>query len=229
MVDDLKRRCAREALKMIEDGMVVGLGGGSTISYLVEYIKAANLKVKVVTPSVNTKLYCLNNGLEVLHTMATAKVDIAFDGCDEVDNDLNALKSGGGIHTLEKLVAAMAEKYVLLVDESKVADQLAFKHPVVLEVLQDALSYVDVQVKALGGKPAIRKSTAKDGFTITENGNLLIDVEFDTVEEIARLEKQLEGICGVIETSLFVDVATMAIVVGDHGIRKITKKYEGKR
>ena len=131
-----------EALKLIKNNMTIGLGGGSTISYLVGYIKEAQLDVKVVTPSLSTAQSCIKNGLHLLPTWAVDHLDIAFDGCDEVDLKLNALKSGGAIHTKEKIIASMADDYVLLVDESKVFEQLPLNLPIALEVFPEALSYV---------------------------------------------------------------------------------------
>lgn len=117
----------------------------------------------------------------MLHTCSVERVDVAFDGCDEVDEALNALKSGGGIHTKEKLIAPMADDYILLVDDTKFVKKLTFKYPVVLEILQDSLKYVERLVTELGGKPSIRSSSSKDGFTISDNGNLLMDVYFYNV------------------------------------------------
>lgn len=223
--DDLKKNCAKEALKYIKNNTIIGLGGGSTISYLIDYIKEnEDLKVKVVTPSAKTKMLCIKNGLEVLHTCSVDKVDVAFDGCDEVDENLNALKSGGGIHTKEKLIAAMADDYILLVDNTKFVKTLTFKHPVVLEILEDSLKYVERAVTELGGKPTIRNSSAKDGFTISDNGNLLMDVMFYNVQDIYELENKLRNICGVIDTSLFTNVVTKAVVASSSGIRVISKK-----
>ncbi|MDT8719401.1 ribose 5-phosphate isomerase A [Clostridium sp. 19966] len=222
MAEDLKKLCAKEALKYIKNNSIVGLGGGSTISHLINYIKEdRNIKVKVVTPSEKTRMLCIENGLEVLYTSDLDKVDVAFDGCDEVDHKLNALKSGGGIHTKEKLIASMAEEYVLLVDESKVSESLAFKHPVVLEILRDGLKYVEKEVRKLGGEPSLRTSTSKDGFTISDNGNLLMDVKFEKTEDITGLENKLMKIKGVIDTSLFVNVVTKAIVISESGVRTI--------
>lgn len=222
--DDLKKSCAREALKHIKNNSIIGLGGGSTIAYLIDYIKENNeLKVKVVTPSIKTKLLCIKRGLEVLHTFAVDKIDIAFDGCDEVDEDLNALKSGGGIHTKEKLIANMSDEYVLLVDHSKLVKRLTFKHPVVLEILQDSLNYVSRKVEELGGAISMRNSSAKDGFTISDNGNLLMDVKFSNVNNIKELENKLKDICGVVDISLFTKVVTKAIVVSEKGVKIISK------
>lgn len=225
MGDDIKKICAKEALKLIKTNTIIGLGGGSTISYLINYIKEdKDLQVKVVTPSVKTRLLCIQNGLEVLHTSTVDQISVAFDGCDEMDENLNALKSGGGIHTKEKLIATLAEDYVLLVDETKFVKSLTFKHPVVLEILEDSLAYVQKKVTELGGKPVIRTSSAKDGFTITENGNLLLDVFFEQVDDIIKLEGDLNRIRGVIDTSLFVHVATKALIAGEEGIRLVSVK-----
>lgn len=222
--NDLKRICAKEALRYIKKGMTVGLGGGRSIAYLIEYIREdKDLNIKIVTPSTQTKMLCIENGLEVIHTGFVDKVDIAFDGCDQVDENLNALKSGGGIHTKEKLIASMSDEYILLVDEAKVENVLTFKAPVVLEILEDSFKYVERKVLKLGGKPTVRSSDIKDGFTISDNGNLLMNVSFDNVKDINELSNSLINICGVLETSLFTNVITKAIVASEKGIRVISK------
>jgi ribose 5-phosphate isomerase A len=222
--NDLKKACAKEAMKYVRDGMTIGLGGGRSIAYLIDYIKEdKNLKVRVVTPSMKTKLLCIENGLEVVHTCSVDKVAVAFDGCDQVDEDFNALKSGGGIHTKEKLIASMSEDYILLVDEEKLEKKLTFKAPVVLEIFEDSLKYVERKVVELGGKPLIRTSDIKDGFTISDNGNLLINVTFNEVKEIEELNNELKNICGVIETSLFTNVITKVIISSENGIKVISK------
>lgn len=223
--DNLKKNCAKEALKHIKNNTIIGLGGGGTISYLINYIKESKgLKVKIVTPSTKTKMLCIENGLEVLHTCSVDKIDVAFDGCDEVDENLNALKSGGGIHTKEKLIANMAEEYILLVDHTKFVETLTFKQPVVLEVLQDSLKYVEKNVMELDGKSVVRNSSAKDGFTISDNGNLLIDATFDNVQDIYKLQNSLKNICGVVETSLFTNEVTKVLIANEDYVRIVCKK-----
>ncbi len=220
----LKKNCAKEAMRYIKNNMTIGLGGGRSIAYLIEYIKQdKNLKIKVVTPSTKTKMLCIQNELEVLHTCSVDKVDVAFDGCDQVDENLNALKSGGGIHTKEKLIASMSKEYILLVDEAKVEKTLTFKAPVVLEILEDSLKYVERKVLELGGKPSIRSSDIKDGFTISDNGNLLMNITFNKVKDIYELNNSLINICGVLETSLFTNVITKAIIASENGIKVISK------
>ncbi|MCQ2009936.1 MAG: ribose 5-phosphate isomerase A [Sporolactobacillus sp.] len=221
---DIKKECAKEALAIIPNHSIIGLGGGSTISHLIHFIKEKdNFEVQVVTPSMQTKLLCLENGLQVLHTECVDHIDLAFDGCDQVDQQLFALKSGGGIHALEKLIGSMADEYILLVDESKYAQTLTFEKPVVLELLTEAMAYVRSKVEQLGGRPEMRRSAAKDGFTISDNGHLLMDVYFDQVSDIRKLDDDLQAIRGVIDTSLFVDVATKALIAGENGMRWLSK------
>lgn len=223
--DDLKKQCAKEALQYIKTNTVIGLGGGSTIAHLINYIReSGSLEVNVVTPSAKTKLLCLQNGLTVLHTCAVDRIAVAFDGCDEVDEELNALKSGGGIHTREKLIAAMAEDYILLVDDTKFVKTLTFRQPVVLEILEDSLKYVERIVTELGGKPAARCSAVKDGFIRSDDGNILVDVFFEKAASIDELAAALKNICGVVDTSLFVNIVTKAIIAGDQGIRTVARQ-----
>lgn len=220
----MKERCALKAVEYIKDGMTVGLGGGSTISYLVKFINEKKLNVKVITPSFNTAKLCVENNLTLLPAWSVDHLDIAFDGCDEVDLKLNALKSGGAIHTKEKIIASMADQYVLLVDESKVFEKLPFNHSITLEVIKEAIGYVTKQIESLGGKVTLRTSKAKDGFTVSDHGNVIMEAKFDQVENIALLDQQLNKITGIIDTSLFVNQATMVLSVDDSHVRIIGGK-----
>ena len=220
----MKERCALKAVEYIKDGMIVGLGGGSTISYLVKFINEKKLNVKVVTPSFNTAKLCVENNLTLLPAWSVDHLDIAFDGCDEVDLKLNALKSGGAIHTKEKIIASMADQYVLLVDESKVFEKLPFDHSITLEVIKEAIGYVTKQIELLGGKVTLRTSGAKDGFTVSDHGNVIMEAKFDQVDDIALLDQQLNQITGIIDTSLFVNQATMVLSVDDSHVRIIGGK-----
>ena len=220
---NMKQKCAKAALEYITDETIIGLGGGSTIGYLIDFIKKEKLNVKVVTPSLKTKHLCVNQGLEVLPTSTVEEVDVAFDGCDEVDEKLHALKSGGGIHTQEKLIAQMAKDYILLVDDSKVVPELSYQHPVVLEILQDSLAFVLKKVGEMDGKAEVRSSSVKDGYTVTDYGNFLIDVWYEKGQESVQLEKCFKEIPGVIDVSLFTNVVTKALVASGEGIYEISK------
>ena len=219
----MKKQCAREALKLIADNMTVGLGGGSTIGYLIKYIKEANLQIKAVTPSYNTAVLCRAAGISVVPTYLASHLDIAFDGCDEVDLNLNALKSGGAIHTKEKIIASMADKYVLLVDETKVTERLSFKYPVAIEVIPEAVSYVKEKLQCTAEKVQLRQSGAKDGVTVSDNGNMIIDAYFGDVKNVKELNRMLLMTAGIVDTSLFYQIADMAIVAGKDGIHIIRK------
>lgn len=220
----MKKKCALYASKLVKDGMVVGLGGGSTISYLIDYVKDKD--IKVVSPSSKTVLLAQKMGLTVLNTQYVDHVDIAFDGCDEVDSHLNALKSGGGIHTQEKIIASMADEYIVLVDESKFHETLAFKVPVVVEVLPKAYSVVKKKLEKLNGKVELRTASNKDGFLMSDEGNILLDVYFDGVQDIRLLNQTLLMMPGVVDTSLFVDILTGMILVNDKGVFKKERNGE---
>lgn len=211
----MKRKCAKEAVKLIKKNMVVGLGGGSTINFMIESLKKS--KIKVVTPSYKTALACKIAGIEVLPTWLVDHVDIAFDGCDEVDYNLNALKSGGAIHTSEKIIGSMADQYILLVDESKVSPKLTFKHPVVVEVIKEAYSSVTRKLNKLGAKVQSRCADNKDGMIISDHGNIILEAYFSDVQDIEALNTELLKMPGVVDTSLFVGIATSALVVNENG------------
>lgn len=223
---DRKRRCAEAALKYIENKMTVGLGGGSTIGYLAQLIKDRQLDVEIVTPSMKTEKLCRELGLKVVPLEYAEKIDTAFDGCDEVDFELNALKSGGGIHTKEKITAQLAEKYILLADDSKVVPKLTFKHPVVLEIIRESLALVRRETEKLGGKFRLREAVKKDGYVISDSGNLLADIYFENVENIKELHSRLKNTAGVVEISLFCGVVHSVIYADENSINILEVENE---
>lgn len=225
--NELRRLCAKEAMKYIKNGVTVGLGAGRNIDCLIELLShevKKGLKIKVVTPSYHTKDICLNSGLEVTETSFISEIDIAFDGCGEVDKNLYASKGGGGIYTREKIIASMAKEYILLIDQSKYCDKLTCNIPVSLEVIRYSLSYVMKRVEELGGVSTVRISNGKDGYTITDDGNLLIDVIFESVIDWKMLNDSLRNITGVIETSIFTNEVTKIIIAGESGVEVISRE-----
>lgn len=224
--DNLRRLCAEKAMEYIEDNTVIGLGAGRNIACLIELLGKAvqnNLKIKVVTPSLNTKNLCIKYGIEVIPTCFVEEIDVAFDGCGEVDEKFYASKSGGGVHTKEKIIGSMAKNYILLVDEQKLTKELSCQYPVSLEVIKDSLGYVSKMVKNLGGVPIVRTTNNKDGYVITDDGNFLLDVKFENVRNFKKLNDDLNDIVGVIETSIFTKEVTKIIVAGENGVRVISK------
>lgn len=225
--DNLRRVCAEKAMEYIKNNTVIGLGAGRNIACLIELlgkeIKKNNLKIKVVTPSLNTKSLCVKCGIEVIPTCFVEEIDVAFDGCGQVDEKFYASKGGGGVFTKEKIIGSMAKEYILLIDEQKLVKDLNCEQSISLEVFKDSLGYVCKMIKNLDGNPEIRTSSNKDGYTITDDGNFLVDVIFKNVMDFKKLNERLREIVGVIETSLFTQEVTKLIVAGNNGVRVISK------
>lgn len=227
-MEDLKQVAAKAAMDFIKPGQLIGVGAGSTIAHLVNFLKEEVTLAKsitTVTSSFNTRQLLLENGFHTKEIGEVSQLDIYFDGCDQFDHQLNALKSGGGIHTREKLLAAMADKFILIGDGAKYVGQLYTTFPVVIEVIPEALPFVMLQLKKTFSlaNPVIRMSNKKDGAVITENGNLLIDIFFRSFPPLDSLNERLKEIPGILETSLFYNMAHAAIIAGKKGVEIIRK------
>ncbi|MEZ2440890.1 ribose-5-phosphate isomerase RpiA [Chitinophaga sp. RCC_12] len=227
-MEDLKQVAAKAALDYIKPGHTIGLGAGSTIAHLVNYLKTEETLFKsitTVTSSFNTQQLLQEHGFNTKQPGDVSQLDIYFDGCDQFDHQLNALKSGGGIHTREKLLAAMADKFILIGDGSKYVAQLYTTFPVVIEVIPEAVPFVLKQLKKIFSlaNPVIRLSNKKDGAVITENGNLLVDIWFRSFPPLDSLNYRLKDIPGILETSLFYNMAHAAIIAGKKGVEIIQK------
>ena len=204
----MKQKCAKAAYEMIKDGMVIGLGGGRTIAFLIEELKNGNKKVKAVTPSEDTMNLCVKAGIEVLPLEFVKQIDIAFDGCNEIDKNLNALKTDGGIFTREKIVAVMAKDYVILADEEKYSDELTFEHAVAVEVIKSAKEYVKSKLEEMGT-------------LVSDDGNYLMNAYFEKGQDVKVLDEKLKHITGIVETSLFYNIVSKVLIAGESGIRVI--------
>ncbi|WP_436490390.1 ribose-5-phosphate isomerase RpiA [Chitinophaga sp. ARDCPP14] len=227
-MEDLKQVAAKAALDYIKPGNTIGLGAGSTIAHLVNYLKTEETLFKsitTVTSSFNTQQLLQEHGFNTKQPGDVSRLDIYFDGCDQFDHQLNALKSGGGIHTREKLLAAMADKFILIGDGSKYVAQLYTTFPVVIEVIPEAVPFVLKQLKKIFSlaNPVIRLSNKKDGAVITENGNMLVDIWFRSFPPLDSLNYRLKDIPGILETSLFYNMAHAAIIAGKKGVEIIQK------
>ncbi len=194
------------------------------IDFIIEDVSLA-ASLRLLTSSFTTRLLLQQRGCDVQETGGTAQIDLYFDGCDQFDRRLSALKSGGGIHTSEKVLAAMADEFVLVGDAGKRVDQLDGRFPLVLEVLPEALAYVSDRVKKFFHpiRSELRLSDKKDGAVITERGNFLIDCWFDPFPEPAVINDRMIGLAGIVEHSLFYNLAQRAIVADPEGIRHYFK------
>jgi ribose 5-phosphate isomerase A len=221
---NLKQEAAKRAVTFINNHSAVGLGAGATMAYMVEFLSGEELTIQLYTSSAATKTLLQQKGFEVNDIAGASSLDLYFDGCDQFDKDLNALKSGGGIHTAEKLLASMAKEFVLVGDESKYAEQLDTTYPLVLEILPQAISFVIAKVQQLfsGVKTATRHDV-NNKVVITENGNYLADAWFPKWPELSQLNPILKTITGIVETSLFYNMACKAIIAGSEGVRILEK------
>ena len=167
----------------------------------------------------------MEHGFRFIASEHVNSIDIYFDGCDQFDAQLNALKCGGGIHTSEKIMASLAKAFILIGDVSKSVEKLDTTYPLVLEVLPTALILIKQWISAHipTTKVTMRMSAQKDGAVITENGNYLLDVYFTEMLSMQYLNA-FKMIPGVVEHSLFVGIASKAIVAGPDGISILTPR-----
>lgn len=217
---NLKKLVGHEAAKLVNDGDVVGLGTGSTTHYFIEKLgdrmKKEEIKILGIPTSYQSFFLARKSGIP-LTTLEEHDLDLAVDGADEVDPHLNLIKGGGAAHTLEKIVDASADKFVVVVDESKMVEKLGV-FPVPVEVIPQALRVVEEQVKKMRGVPKLRMAQRKDGPVITDNGNLVVDIEFGLIEQPGELEIRLNSIPGVVENGIFTEMADKVIVGTAKGV-----------
>lgn len=220
---NFKQEAARHATTLVKENDIVGLGAGSTMAYVAASLKEKiknGFSIKLLTSSFSTAQLLIKENLPVLSVTSFNEIDIYFDGCDLFDHKLNALKSGGGIHTQEKLFASMAKQFVLVGDETKLVEKFDIKYPLVLEILPQAITYVPTRIQKLfsTAKCSIRISEKRDGPVITGNGNYLLDVYFENWPALKEINPLFKNIAGVIETSLFYALAHKAIIGGEKGV-----------
>ncbi|HIH36759.1 MAG TPA: ribose-5-phosphate isomerase RpiA [Methanocellales archaeon] len=202
-----KEAVGKSAVELVQDGMVVGLGTGSTIKYVIRDLGKKikeGLDILGIPTSHQTELLSIQAGIPLTTLWEHPVVDIAIDGADQVDSMLNCVKGQGAAHTREKIMASSASRFVVIVDESKMVDVL--NCPVPLEVLPYALRLVELQVTKFGGVPRLRAARKKDGPVITDNGNFVLDVDFGEIMDPKELDAHLSNIVGVIGHGIFTNV-----------------------
>jgi ribose 5-phosphate isomerase A len=207
--DAAKRRAGESAADLAADGDLVGLGTGSTAAHAIRALGRrvdAGLDVRGVATSHQARERARDAGVPLAALDATEAVDLAIDGADQVVGDGAVLvKGGGAAHAREKVVDAAAERFVVVVDRTKLAG--AVDRPIPVEVLPDARASVARRLRDAGGDPTLRAAERKDGPVITDNGNLVLDCDFGTVGAPRDLAARLDGVPGVVEHGLFVGLA----------------------
>jgi ribose 5-phosphate isomerase A len=219
----LKRLAGIDAARLVADGMVCGMGTGSTARFFIEEVgrrmRDEGIRITGVPTSFQSRLLCQQQGIPLCDAQDCRRIDLAVDGADEVDLDLNVMKGGGAAHTMEKLVASMASQFVVIVDESKLVPQLGTTLDIPVEIILPALGYVSEVLTRLGGEPRLRMGTNKDGPVVTDNGQLVIDAKFGPDVDLREIDARLHRTPGVLETGLFFDLAAKVLVGVSDGMR----------
>jgi ribose 5-phosphate isomerase A len=213
----MKQEVGKAAAALVQSGMIVGLGTGSTTAYAIEYLgsrlKSGEIKdIQGIPTSFQAEVLAKKYGIPLTTLDAVDHIDIAIDGADEVDPQKNLIKGGGAAHTREKVVDALANQFVVVVDGNKLVDRLGSTFLLPVEVIPMAMTPVMRAIEKLGGKPELRMGVKKAGPVITDQGNMVIDVKFDSIDNPAELEKTLNNIPGVLENGLFVGVADKVLI-----------------
>ena len=195
--DELKKAAALAALDYIKPGTVLGVGTGSTVNHFIDALTGVKGKIDgAVASSVASAERLKKHGIAVLELNATGNLPLYVDGADEATRHLHLIKGGGGALTREKIVAQASEKFVCIIDESKLVDVLG-RFPLPIEVVPMARSLVGRELVKLGGEPVLRQ-----GYT-TDNGNIIIDVHNLKILNPVEVEERLNQIPGVVTNGLF--------------------------
>ena len=230
--EDKKKAAAEFALKVVSDGVKLGLGTGSTADYftkaLAEKVKRENLKIDVVPTSAKTYALAQSLGLNLRNLEDVPFLDFTVDGCDEFDSSFRLIKGGGGALHREKLVASSSRFVIAICDESKKVETLG-KFPLPVEVSKFGVNATAWKIERIltqlgWEKPKMRLRAGADGKPfITEMGNAIIDLDLQKIPNPEQLDDALNGLPGVIETGLFIRICGIVMMGTDKGVVELTK------
>ncbi len=225
-VQTLKKQAGETAAQLVESGMVIGLGTGSTAIFatrrIAQRLQSGDLSdISAIPTSLATEAAARELGLPLSTLERHPRVDLTIDGADEVDPAFNVIKGGGGALLREKIVAQASERLVIVVDESKLSEQLGANWAVPVEVFPFGWHSQAAFLRGLGADAVLRKNGA-DPFQ-TDQGNLILDCDFGAIQDAAALDKTLNARAGIAEHGLFIDMARDVIVADARGIRHLRK------
>ncbi|WP_156319939.1 ribose-5-phosphate isomerase RpiA [Bacillus sp. FJAT-18017] len=216
-LENEKKIVGEKAAEFVKDGMIVGLGTGSTVFYTIKKLGQLvneGLSIKAVPTSIQTERLAREVGITLVDFTEIEEFDLVIDGADEVDENLDLIKGGGGALLREKVIAYAAREFIVVADSSKLVNRLgAFKLPV--EVVPFGMELTEKHLKALGGLPRLRTSSGTP--FKTDNGNFIFDCDFGLIENVKELEYKINMIPGVVENGLFVGMADKVITVDKQG------------
>ncbi len=225
-IESLKRQAGEFAAGFVESGMTVGLGSGSTAIFATRRIalslQRGELSAIVGVPtSLATEAAAIKLGIPLTTLAERPRVDITIDGADEVDPAFNLIKGGGGAHLREKIVAQASERLVIVVDDSKLVDQLGTAWAIPIEVVPFAWESQAAHLQSLGAKPRLRMDG--DAPFHTDQGNFILDADFGPIADPAALARQLEARAGIVEHGLFIGMARDVVVAGVAGVQHLRR------
>ena len=219
-----KELVARHAANLVQNGMVVGLGTGSTANYFIQELanrhKEEGLQVTGAASSVVSTIKAQEMGLPLLALEHVSRLDLYVDGADEVTPDLTLLKGRGYDLVREKLMASASDKFIVLVDPTKLVDRIGARFPIPVEVMPFAWSLVKRRLESIGGSGGLRHTANKDGLVMTSHGSLVLDMAFDPALEAAALNAFLNETPGVVEHGIFRNLATVVFVAADGRVQE---------
>ncbi|HGZ7383562.1 TPA: ribose-5-phosphate isomerase RpiA [Vibrio parahaemolyticus] len=206
--DEMKKAAGWAALKYVEKGSIVGVGTGSTVNHFIDALGTIKYDIKgAVSSSVASTERLKELGIEVFECNDVIKLDVYVDGADEINHAREMIKGGGAALTREKIVAAISEKFVCIVDDTKAVDVLG-QFPLPVEVIPMARSYVARELVKLGGDPAYREGV------VTDNGNIILDVHNMQITNPKEMEDKINGIAGVVTVGLFAHRGADVVITG---------------
>jgi ribose 5-phosphate isomerase A len=229
MIRDEQRRTAAEAAaQLVEDGMIVGLGTGSTaahfINALIRRVRDEGLKITAIPTSQRSDQQARDGGITMVSFATVKQVDLTVDGADQIlTGRLDLIKGLGGALLREKIVAVASKRLVIIADASKLVTRLGGDVPVPVEVAKFGWESTAARIEALGGKPTRRWPRDTDQPFQTDGGNYILDCTFGPLADPAGLEQALSHTIGVMESGLFIGMADCAIVAGPNGVRTLTR------
>ena len=214
----MKQIVANAAIKEVKSDMIIGLGSGSTaalmIKSLASEIRSGKLKnIRGVATSFQSEVLALELDIPLIDLASVSQIDLAIDGADEVDPGFQLIKGGGACHVREKLVASKANQLLIVVDETKIVQNLNRSFPLPVEVLPNAWKQVQEVLSKMKGDSTLRMANKKAGPVVTDQGNLILDVFFNEgIKKPKEIEMSINNIPGVLENGLFVDLTDKVLV-----------------
>jgi ribose 5-phosphate isomerase A len=221
-----KRIAAEESVKYIENGMVIGIGTGTTSAYMIQAL-ARRLRngltiVGAVPTSQASALLAISLDIPLTDLDAHPELDLAIDGADEIDSQLRLIKGGGGALLREKIVATASRRFIVIADTSKLVPQLGHTFPLPVETIPFAMTPVQRRLQALGAQVQLRHRNSQ--FFYTDSGNIILDCVFPNgINDPESLQARIKSIIGVVETGLFLGMTERAIIGGANGIQIFPK------